>query len=64
MYDSFDKIQLQLQLQLKEVSQEQTRLDQAAKQQNRIRKEQNGMRVITPAYNDRIRLSKTENVTA
>ena len=64
MYDSFDKIQLQLQLQHKEVSQEQTRSDQTAKQQNTIRKKQNGIKVITPAYNDRIRLSKTENVTA
>ena len=53
MYDSFDKIQLQLQLQLqhKEVSQEQTRSDQTAKQQNTMRKEQNGIKVITPAYN-------------
>ena len=49
MFDSFDKIQLQLQH--KEVSQEQTRSDQTAKQQNRIRKKQNGTKVITPAYN-------------
>ena len=31
--------------------QEQTRSDQTAKQQNTIRKKQNGIKVITPAYN-------------